>query len=229
MLRTLLESRSHPHRNRAAALVSAFLHGGLILAAAYATASGSPPDDVPDPGTKIHWIPNAPQRAPSTPSMSHAPRPSRPSFTPPSVQIDIDAPTVRIDFDAPISPRTDFEPGLARQPEPSVNREADRSAGQPYDAAEVDVAVTVMSNGATPEYPASLRAAGVEGQVVAQFVVDESGRAQASTIVIRSATNELFAESVRRAIPRMRFTPARANSRKVAQMVQQLFVFRLDR
>jgi protein TonB len=97
-----------------------------------------------------------------------------------------------------------------------------------YDSREVDRQVAALA-GIVPEYPASLRAAGIEGEVRAQFVVDASGRADIGSLRILSSTNELFAEAVKRALPKMKFIPARIGSRAVAEMVQQAFVFRLDR
>jgi TonB family protein len=80
-----------------------------------------------------------------------------------------------------------------------------------------------------PDYPAPLRSAGIEGQVVVQFVVNEAGRVDRESVRIVSASNDLFAGSVAGALGWMRFTPARIGTRAVAQLVQQLFVFRLDR
>ena len=80
-----------------------------------------------------------------------------------------------------------------------------------------------------PDYPAQLRSAGVEGEVIVQFVVNESGKVDRESIRIVSASNDLFAGSVTGALARMRFTPARIGTHAVAQLVQQTFVFRLDR
>ncbi|HMA21046.1 MAG TPA: energy transducer TonB, partial [Gemmatimonadaceae bacterium] len=110
--------------------------------------------------------------------------------------------------------------------------ESDATAIQPgkvaYDSREVDRQVAAIA-GVAPQYPAAMKAAGIEGEVRAQFVVDESGRADIQSLRIMSSTNELFSEAVRRALPRMKFIPARIGAHAVAQMVQQAFVFRLDR
>jgi protein TonB len=98
-----------------------------------------------------------------------------------------------------------------------------------FEAYEVDSPVSAIAGSFRPEYPAALRSAGIEGEVTAQFIVDRSGHAPAESIRILTATNELFAASVKRAIPRMRFAPARLHGEPVAQSVQQLFSFRLDR
>jgi periplasmic protein TonB len=78
---------------------------------------------------------------------------------------------------------------------------------------------------APPEYPARLRAARVEGDVVVQFVVDERGRAQMTSFkVIRSTHNELT-EAVRRAVRESEFFPAEIGGRPVKQLVQQPYKF----
>jgi TonB family protein len=80
-----------------------------------------------------------------------------------------------------------------------------------------------------PKYPAALRAARVEGEVLAQFVVNEDGKADRSTLKIVNATNELFSAAVRSAVPQMRFSAAEVDNHKVKQLVQQSFQFKLDR
>ena len=100
---------------------------------------------------------------------------------------------------------------------------------QTFDAREVDTQVSALSNQPTPVYPPALRAAGIEGRVIAQFIVDSAGDAVRESIRIVSSTNDLFSESVARAIRQMHFAPARIGTKAVSQVVQQLFVFRLDR
>jgi protein TonB len=93
----------------------------------------------------------------------------------------------------------------------------------------VDVEVVAIMGTIRPEYPYTLRSAGTEGRVVAEFVVNEKGRADRDSFRVVSSTHALFTDAVRRALPRMRFKPARIGTRPVAQRVQQLFVFKLDR
>jgi protein TonB len=89
--------------------------------------------------------------------------------------------------------------------------------------------VSLISGSAAPRYPESLRIAGVEGKVVAQFVVDFEGRVEDGTVRIVRSDNSLFDEAVRAALTRMRFTPAEIAGRKVRQLVQMPFVFALSR
>jgi TonB family protein len=69
---------------------------------------------------------------------------------------------------------------------------------------------------------------GTEGQVIGQFVVDEKGRVDRKTWKLVSSTNVLFTDAVTRALPQMRFKPAKIGGKPVSQLVQQLFVFKLD-
>lgn len=80
-----------------------------------------------------------------------------------------------------------------------------------------------------PIYPAELRAAGVEGEVIAQFVVDTTGRAEMASFKVLKSNHEQFTASVREALAGMRFTTADVNGRKVRQLAQVPFVFGLSR
>jgi protein TonB len=80
-----------------------------------------------------------------------------------------------------------------------------------------------------PRYPDALRRAGVEGEVVARFVVDSAGCVDPASITILRADDELFARAVRAALGGLRFMPAQAGGRKVAQLVQLPFTFSLEK
>lgn len=80
-----------------------------------------------------------------------------------------------------------------------------------------------------PTYPNQLRAANIEGQVVAKFVVDTSGRADMRTFEILKSDHELFTNAVRNSLPSMRFFPAEVGGRKVKQLVQMPFIFSLQK
>ncbi|MBA3889239.1 MAG: carboxypeptidase regulatory-like domain-containing protein [Gemmatimonadaceae bacterium] len=86
--------------------------------------------------------------------------------------------------------------------------------------AAVDTATLV-----NPVYPDSLRAFSVPGAVVAQFVVDTTGAPVAGTITILSATHDLFAGAVTRAIAVSLFVPGRRNGQAVRQVLVVPFQF----
>ena len=97
-----------------------------------------------------------------------------------------------------------------------------------YLASQVDNPVAFDSRSAAPAYPDSLRRAGVEGQVTAQFVVDTTGRVDVGSFVHLESTHGRFTESVQQALPRMFFRPALLNGQKIRQLVQLPFVFKLQ-
>ncbi|MBS0428675.1 MAG: TonB family protein [Proteobacteria bacterium] len=77
-----------------------------------------------------------------------------------------------------------------------------------------------------PRYPVALRESGVEGRVVATFVVDAEGWARD---VEAQASHAAFAQAVREVLPRWRFEPARdAAGQAVAAPVRQVFRFRIE-
>ncbi|HZI27350.1 MAG TPA: M56 family metallopeptidase [Gemmatimonadaceae bacterium] len=89
------------------------------------------------------------------------------------------------------------------------------------------VAPTLVPGSRTPKYPEILREAGVEGQVLVSFDIDETGKADIATLKVIKATHELFATAVREALPAMRFRPAERDGRKVKLTVQEPFTFTL--
>jgi periplasmic protein TonB len=70
-----------------------------------------------------------------------------------------------------------------------------------------------------PFYPDSLYAFRVSGEVVAQFVVDTSGRVLLETFTAVSSTHPAFTESVRRSLRHSKFHPAMHRGRRVRQVV----------
>lgn len=231
MLRTLLESRSRRTGNGTGTAASAGVHLTLIVLAAYATAAGAPAKTQDSPPTELHWI--RPQQPTATTTATRnvvtAGSPSSSRALPRSLSFDI--PVGVPDVNIPLAGvrQSDF---TSAGETVSSGYESDAPASQPgkvaYDSREVDRQVAAVA-GIAPEYPASLRAAGIEGEVRVQFVVDESGRADIGSLRILSSSNELFSDAVKRALPKMKFIPARIGSHAVAQTVQQAFVFRLDR
>jgi len=88
--------------------------------------------------------------------------------------------------------------------------------------------VTRAENSAAPAYPLELMTKGVQGSVLVRYVVDTTGFADPASLEILNATHAAFAQSVKDALPYMRFHPARIGGRKVRQMVEQPFIFRIQ-
>jgi TonB family protein len=80
-----------------------------------------------------------------------------------------------------------------------------------------------------PRYPDPLRTSRLEGTVIATYVVDTLGRVEPSSFKAREATHPLFEQAVRTAVMQQRFRAAEWNGKRVRQLVEQQFVFRLNR
>jgi TonB family protein len=80
-----------------------------------------------------------------------------------------------------------------------------------------------------PAYPNQLRAAHIEGEVVARFLVASNGRVEPATFELVRSDHELFTAAVRTAIGSYRFTPARINGNAVDWTLTMPFVFSLSK
>ena len=94
---------------------------------------------------------------------------------------------------------------------------------------EVDVAAQRDPDSIGPTYPDSLLALQIEGQARVRFIIDSTGRAAEGTFAVIETTELAFAESVRTALPRMKFRPASIGPTRVPQHVEQTFMFKLSR
>jgi protein TonB len=79
-----------------------------------------------------------------------------------------------------------------------------------------------------PRYPESLKSVNVQGEVIAQYIVDARGRVEPGSIKILSASHKLFGDAVRTALLEARFRPAKVGGTSVRQLVEQPFVFKLQ-
>jgi protein TonB len=116
--------------------------------------------------------------------------------------------------------------GLAGQP-PGKDSLGNRPGV--YTSELVEKVVAPRPGNPVPAYPASLRAAQIEGSVVARFVVDTTGRVEAASINFPEATHLLFGEAVRQSLLRSRYLPAVVADHTVRQLVEQRFAFTLTR
>src|SRR5262249_9669665 len=79
----------------------------------------------------------------------------------------------------------------------------------------------------SPRYPSELREANVQGEVMAQFIVNENGSVDSATFTVVRAEHPEFVEAVRAALPSFRFSPALVGGHPVKQLVQMPFQFNL--
>jgi protein TonB len=111
--------------------------------------------------------------------------------------------------------------------EGDTGKEAGAADHGPYMEFQVEKAVEKIG-GDAPNYPESMKSSGVEGQVLAQFVVNESGRYESGTLKILQSSNPAFTAAVKDALPRMKFSAAQIGGKKVQQLVQMPFQFHLN-
>jgi alpha-tubulin suppressor-like RCC1 family protein len=111
------------------------------------------------------------------------------------------------------------------QPEPRRPVATPYVPGQTYFDFQVTTPVKPAPGTAPPVFPRALAAAGVSGEVLAQFVVDTMGVADPATFKVLKSTRQEFTDAVIAALPAMRFIPAELAGHKVLQLVQQPFSF----
>lgn len=235
MFQTLLESRASGVRSEWGTAVSIVVHTIAIALAIVATAraTGAPPIQEPVPAD-ITWA--SPTRPPAPPSTY------RRVSTTEAIRHVSDIVWSRVTtIDLPTPPRSI---GSIKAPEPAAFGEgatplarglAREDPRAPFDGADKVYELPMVEKGAAPQpgnpaplYPVSLRAAQLDGTVVARFIVDTSGRAEPASIAFPEASHPAFAEAVRQALLRSRYLPATVRGRPVRQLVQQRFSFALQ-
>jgi protein TonB len=151
-----------------------------------------------------------------------------PTVAPPTlkeIRVEIPSPPV---IGIPRDPALSFGP--VDMVGPGVLRDAFQrppADGRAYSQHLVERAVIPAVDNPQPEYPATLRAAMIEGSVVLQFVVDSTGRVEPQSVSVLRPAHSLFIDSARRWLTRTRYTPAQIGGRPVRQLVQQELVFSL--
>ncbi len=259
MMNTLLESRPQKKRSTGGTIFSVVLHTGIVLFAVFATArAGVVKDDAPK-SVKVNFVKTAEppkpiekKPEPPKPVIKKAVVKHTATVLPPTPKVEVappkgfqtvPAPVVvptkipDIDLSAKVTNEADFsgkgvKGGTADGAEGSNGSTKGAAAGvdpnTAYSDFQVERQVQAISGTAIP-YPEGMRSSGIEGKVEAEFVVDENGRVQTSTFKVLDATNDMFANAVRNALSRMRFKPAQIGKMNVSQVVQQAFVFKLNR
>lgn len=115
-------------------------------------------------------------------------------------------------------------PSVASAQTPATQVSSAASSGQTYLDFQVETPVKIKS-AVAPVYPSQLKSAGVEGQVIVQFIVDENGNAQMDSFKVLRSNDNAFSESVRKAVSLTTYFPAQLQGRKVRQLVQQPYRF----
>ena len=103
------------------------------------------------------------------------------------------------------------------------------ASGTPMFEFQVEAPATLKEGSVAPRYPEDLRVAGVEGEVLAQFVVNDDGTVDVESFKVLKSSHDLFTQAVRSALGDMRYEPAKVGGRGVRQLVQSPYTFSISR
>lgn len=110
----------------------------------------------------------------------------------------------------------------------SIASLASASTDTAYSVLDVDSTVMRVADSDAPVYPPALLEQSVEGVVFMRYVVDTLGSADVNSFEVVRSSHPAFTAAVLAALPRMRFRPATIASRRVRQLVEQEFAFRIQ-
>lgn len=234
MFKNLIESNPKKSRSMGASVFSTLFHLAIIGLSVFATANaGNEPEE--EAIQKIDFVevqkdePPPPEDEPPPPDVL-APPPIAKGFQVLTAPVSIPDVIPEIDLSKALTNEDDFSgKGVAGGIAAGVVGGVVVDQSQTYFDFQVEKPVGSIPGGVNLRYPDILRSGGVEGQVLAQFTVDTTGRVIVSTFLVLRKDHDLFEAAVRSALPSMRFLPAEMGGRKVRQVVQQPFVFTLQR
>jgi protein TonB len=238
MFNNLIESQAKKQKRAGGSFMSLVVHT-VIVAALIAVTKGAGAVMEEEKVEKLDFVevkkdepkPPEPEKPPPPPDAVAAPPPPK-GFQVLSAPIEIPNVIPEIDLSKKVTDEADFSGkgvagGIAKGVEGGKGPVP--QGDQPYFDFQVEKPVVMAPGAQGPAYPDMLRTAGIEGTVLAQFVVDTTGRADMATFKALKSDNDLFTTSVKNALQRMRFLPAEVGGRKVKQLVQQPFQFSLNR
>jgi protein TonB len=233
MFNTLLESKPKKQRSTGGTVFSVVLHVAIGMAAVYATANAA----IKNKKEKVEKIqfaevkkaPEPPKPPPPPKDQIVAPPPPK-GFQVLSAPVNIPDVIPTVDLTKKVTDEADFtgkgvEGGSSKGKAGGTGPVGD----QPYFDFQVEKQAAPLSSNPRPPYPDMLQQAGVAGEVLAQFVIDTTGKADMSTFKVLKSDNDLFTQSIKSTLPRMRFYPAEVGGRKVKELVQLPFAFNITK
>jgi outer membrane biosynthesis protein TonB len=227
MLRLWKESYAKTGAVSQSAVVSVIAHAALILAAVTGTqkAAGVPEDSIANRKYDLPQYNPPPDRTPGQEGSRETLRYIE--FAPEGFGAGLGTP--KLDPKKSFTPTDTSTPGdLGTELQSSPNAPTIPKADSVLSILEVDSAATRDPASAAPAYPLSLLKQNVQGSVYTQYVVDTNGFADTTSLKIVRSTHPEFTASVRAALPYMRFSAARLAGRKVRQLVEQEFSFKIQ-
>src|SRR5690349_13102199 len=211
MFNNLLESKPKKEKRGGGTVTSIVVHSILVGLAVYATANAAIRNEKPKQ-EKIDFVetpkdepppPKEEPPPPPPPDVVAAPPPPK-GFQVLTAPVEIPDVIPDIDLSKKVTDENDFSgKGVAGGTSKGVEGgTAPVVTDQPYFEFQVEKPVVPAGGNPSPAYPDMLRSGNVEGEVLAQFVVDTTGRAEMSTFKVLKSSNDLFTSSVRAILPR---------------------------
>ena len=223
MMRLWVESYAKSTPVSSSAVISIVTHVVLIGAAVASTTR--PPNVDPDwIENRVYYLPppdRAPTQAGSAETIKYielAPEGTGSGFGPVAEGIGAGAP----------HESTPTKGDLGRDTTSSAPAPVLAGGDSVFSQLEVDSTVTRYPGSAAPAYPLEMLKQNMQGSVMTQYVVDTSGFADTTSLKILKSTHEDFTAAVRAALPYMRFYPAKVGTKKVRQLVEQEFTFKIE-
>jgi protein TonB len=232
MFDNLIETKAKKEKSAGGTVLSVVMHVAVIAMAVYITGRNvaeaieeARDEKVDFVEVKKEVVPDEPP--PPPPDVVVAPPPPK-GFQVLTAPVNIPDVLPEIDLSKRVTNEADFSgKGVAGGtstgvvggvPQPIQNDQA-------YFEFQVEKQASSAPGSPGPTYPEMLKSAQIEGEVLASFVVDTTGRADVRTFKVLKSTHQQFTDAVRRALPQMRFLAAEVGGRKVKQLVQQPFMF----
>lgn len=199
------------------------------------------PRAAPPPRAVARELPRAQVSRPNAP-VAQAPRPNVPvaqapkranAIAPSASRVGV-APAGRV-ASPPATPVIDSASVPARAVAAVVEKAPEtrgRSESVNAPTSNAPTSPTLIGTAQQPQYPEALRDQQVEGEVVVQFVVDENGRPDISSMTVVRSPHVLLTNAVRTVLPQFRFEPARTappQSTPRPETVRYAFTFRAPR
>jgi periplasmic protein TonB len=235
MFNELIESKPKKQRSAGGTAFSIVFHAVIAGLLIYATAQAGE-ELTKEKTEEVKFVevpkdePPPPEKAPPPPDITVAPPPPK-GFQVLTAPIDIPDKIPDVDLSKAVTNEDDFTgKGVAG----GTGKGVEGGTGpvnpdQAYFEFQVEKPALALPGNPSPRYPDVLRESNVEGEVLAQFVVDTSGRADMKTFKVLKSSHDLFTASVRSVLPSMKFYPAEVGGRKVKQLVQLPFAFKLNK
>ena len=227
MFNNLIESKPKKQRTTGGLIFSGILHAIIGTAAVYGTLQAKEQLEKPK-AEKVEFVDIKKKEEPPPPKEVPPPPKGFQVLTAPVKVPDV---LPDIDLSKKVTDEADFSgKGVAGGTSKGVvGGTAPVNSDQPFFEFQVDQQVRQLPGLGTLRYPAAMRTANRQGEVLAQFVVDEQGVADMTSFKALKSIDPAFTDAVRTALPTMRFAPARLKGRVVKQLVQQPFTFSLSR